>query len=195
MTIDWRDRYREENTPWDLGGPHPELARRLERGDPRLVPRGGGRAFVPGCGRGHDALALARAGWEVVAMDAVPELEEAWPAGVGGLRFAVGDALAYEDEAFDLLFEHTFFCAIPRQSRSEYGAMARRLVAPGGALCALVFPIDRPADREGPPHAWNAGDLAAELGPGFALEEAASDVLAVERREWREGWATFVRER
>ena len=72
---DWAARYEEEHTPWDLGAPHPALAAELEKD--LLGRRRCGhdaRAFVPGCGRGHDALALAKAGWVVTAMDMVRDL-------------------------------------------------------------------------------------------------------------------------
>ncbi|MEL6712741.1 MAG: hypothetical protein AAFP86_03160, partial [Planctomycetota bacterium] len=63
--VDWADRYRAGDTPWDIGGPHPELSIRLQDG--RLAPPepGESRALVPGAGRGHDAIALARRGWQV----------------------------------------------------------------------------------------------------------------------------------
>ena len=72
---DWAAHYAAANTPWDLGGPHPELSQRLSDGD-LAPPRDGARALVPGCGHGHDALALARRGWVVTAVDLVADLAE-----------------------------------------------------------------------------------------------------------------------
>jgi 2-polyprenyl-3-methyl-5-hydroxy-6-metoxy-1,4-benzoquinol methylase len=71
--VDWGQRYRDENTPWDRGRAHPSLQARLDSGE-LAPPHENASCFVPGCGRGHDALGLARAGWKVTAMDMVSDL-------------------------------------------------------------------------------------------------------------------------
>ena len=195
--IDWSERYRTGNTPWDVGAAHPELAARLAAPDASVrTPRPGARAFVGGCGRGHDALALARAGWSVVAADSAPEVEPlvAPPLAALGGRFVVGDALAFEDErAYELVFEHTFFCAIDPARRADWGALASRLLVPGGRLVALVFPFDRPDELAGPPWRTSAALLGDALGADFALREDVPVAHRVERREWQERWVVFER--
>ena len=104
----WTERYASADTPWDLGTPHPELSLRLQDG--RLAPPvEGARALVPGAGWGHDAIALARRGWVVTAVDFVGSLE----ARVAPLlerhggKFVVADALSLEfDEPFDQRYLH-----------------------------------------------------------------------------------------
>lgn len=190
----WRGRYRSGDTPWHVEGGHPELAERLAGGELGLVP--GARAYVPGCGRGHDALLLSRAGAHVTAVDLIDELA---PLLAGALerhggRFIVADALAFTPEPrADLLFEHTFFCAIPPERRADYGAMARRALLPGGRLFALVFPIGRPPELGGPPHAVTTAELARALGDEFelVLDEPVRQRLAT--RPWEERWASFRR--
>ncbi|RMG42517.1 MAG: methyltransferase domain-containing protein [Acidobacteria bacterium] len=189
----WAERYAAGDTPWDLGKPHPELVRRLAAG--QLSPPPGGRALVPGCGRGHDAGALAQAGWKVVAIDVVdglarevgPRLER------HGGRFVAGDALAWEPPApFHLLFEHTFFCALDPSERPRYGAMARRALAPGGLLVAVVFPCGKPASAGGPPYGFTPADLEEVLGPEFVrLRDEPCRHRA--RDVWDERWTQWVR--
>lgn len=192
--MDWGARYREGNTPWDVGGPHPELAARLARGEaPLRPPRPGARALVPGCGRGHDALALARAGWRVTAVDLVPELgAELGPAlAATGGRFIAGDALRFDDgQPYELFFEHTFFSAIEPAQRPQWGALVRRQLAPGGWLAAVAFPADRPDAEGGPPWRTTAALLAEALGPDFALR-ADEPVRARTQRGWEERWTVF----
>lgn len=198
--FDWGRRYRDANTPWDCGGPHPEFVARLAAGERALsVPREPGasaRAFVPGCGRGHDALALAKLGWEVTAVDLVPELaDEVGPrlAPYRG-RYLVSDALAFAlSPKADLLFEHTFFSTLPPDRRREYGRMARRTLRVGGALVAIVFPIGRPADMDGPPFGYATEDLGRALGKSFKLRVDEPVQHPFERREWAERWAVFER--
>ncbi|MEO8677010.1 MAG: methyltransferase domain-containing protein [Casimicrobiaceae bacterium] len=188
-SFDWADRYARNDTNWDLGMPHPELAARIAAGE--LHAR---RAFVGGCGRGHDALALARAEARVTAIDIVPALAEGLAdrlRALGG-EFLVADALAFvPKEPFDLVFEHTFFCALPPTLRPRWGELARRVLAPKGRLWALVFPFDKPLEQGGPPFGTTTDDLATALGPGFRLLEDAPVRHRSPKRAWREHWAVF----
>lgn len=199
MPHDWRSSYERGDTPWDLGRAHPELEERLARAE--VLPAGrlrGARALVPGCGRGWDALALARAGMQVSAVDLVGELAptvEAALAPLGG-RFLAGDALGIEDEAgFDLLWEHTFFCAIEPELRPRYGELARRVLRPGARLAALAFPVGKAPELGGPPFGISAAELARALGPAFRLLADEPVRRRVSRRTFEERFLLFERER
>ena len=74
-----------------------------------LLPPGPGRALDLGTGAGHGAVALVGAGYEVDALDAVPQMvatarETAKEAGVDA-RFLVGEAecLPFDDATFDVV--------------------------------------------------------------------------------------------
>jgi methyl halide transferase len=193
MTVDWKARYAAAQTPWDLGGPHPELLARIASGAMK-PPAPGARACVPGCGRGWDAVALAEAGWSVTAVDLVDTLAERLVpvlSGLGG-RFVAGDALAFEDAPFELLFDHTFFCALDPSQRPHWGEMATRLLAPGGRIAALVFPVGKPPEDGGPPFGMSAEALMGALGPGWQLTEDVP-VSHPAGRAWDERWAGAVR--
>lgn len=89
------------------------------------------------------------------------------------LRYLVGDAL---DAGFvmdavgavDLLWDHTFFCAVPLELRPRIGALAEAVVKPGGLVASGIFPVGRPRGEEGPPWAYEPADLD-ELLPSFEL--------------------------
>jgi len=193
--VDWAARYREADTPWDLGAAHPELRRLLEEG--LLAPSpGGDRALVPGCGNGHDARALARAGWRVTALDCVAGVDGALGSDLAALggELVVTDALAYDGGgAFALVWDHTFFCAIAPEQRRAWGKMVGRALAPGGAVQALVFPCDKPASEGGPPHGFAPEAMGAALGPGFRLVSDTPVARGVEHRSWVERLARFER--
>lgn len=197
---DWHQRYRDRHTPWDLGEAHPELVRRLAAGGLE-PPRPGARALVPGCGRGWDAIALAEAGWAVAAVDLVEDLREGIGerlAGLGG-RFLVADALETEwmEEAglepgcFELLFDHTFFCALPLERRPDFGLLARRALAPGSRLCSLVFPVGKPLEQGGPPYSMAPEDLERVLGLEFQIAGTERVPEAVGGRVWETRWCRF----
>lgn len=168
--VDWDSRYVAGTTGWDLGGPVPLLTDALAAG---LLPAAG-TAFVPGAGRGYDAGELAAAGWTVVACDLSPTAAgyaaEHFPA----VDYVVGDALdatqalAHTGGPVDLLWDHTFFCALPPAARPRVGDLARAVVRPGGLLGSGVFPLDRD-DGEGPPYRYLPEDMGAVLGDDFEL--------------------------
>ena len=195
--VDWSARYQSNDTPWDLGGAHPELAARIAEG---LVasPSSRRRAVVPGCGRGHDALALARAGWHVTAIDFVDPtggLLGVQLSSLGG-RLLIEDALAHTPEApYDLIFEHTFFCAIDPGLRPRWSEFVARSLAPEGQLCALVFPVGKPASEGGPPFGTTLADLLVALGERFRARVDEPVRFGVSKRGWPERWAVLERAR
>lgn len=187
---DWAAYYREEDTPWDCGEPHPELVARFR------VRDGEKRGFVAGCGFAHDAWLLGDRGLYVLGLDYVEALAE--PASkrlaeCGG-EFLVTDVFQWQpEELFDVAFEHTFFCAIEPEQRPQWGAMMKRALRPGGRLCALAYPIGKPAENGGPPHGYSPTDLQSALGSDFecTLDEPVKHTL--DRRDWEERWVEFVR--
>ena len=202
---DWAARYRVDDTPWDLGAAHPELARRLAaRGAlgsfpdspaSALTPRGSGRALVPGCGRGHDAAALTEAGWRVIAVDAValrtPALERVV---AGGGSYRVEDALSLRlDEPVELVFDHTFFCALQPADRERFGALVRASLAPGGTFCSLLFPHEKPLDTGGPPWGLVLEDYRRVLEPELRVVLDEPVERSVAKRTWPERWVCFER--
>ena len=190
----WSARYDLGFTPWDLGAPHPELVRRLAE-DPSLGVTEARTAYVPGCGSGHDAAALAASGWDVTAVDFAasvePELRrrlEPFDAHVH-----IGDALGFRSAAaFDLIFDHTFFCAIDPSERSAFGDMVERLLGADGTLISIVYPLEKPVADGGPPWGIDAQTISGALGPTFAptFEGSRSTVAG---RRWPHMWVEWKR--
>ena len=187
---EWSARYAADDTPWNLGSAHPELSLRLQDG--RLSPpHEGATALVPGAGWGHDAVALARRGWTVTAVDFVESLEQRLGPQLARLsgRFIAADVLSLDSaEPFDLIWDHTFFCAIPPALRLKWGAKAAELVKPGGQYAGLVFPVGKPVEAAGPPFGMDCDALLAALGPYFRRREAEPVTRPLKQRKWREFW-------
>lgn len=169
---DWNQRYSGGNVPgWDLGRPSPVVLRLLP-----VVHHPPARVLVPGCGLGHDARAMENRGYRVVALDLAPAAAERARA-VNGLDVQVGDFLQSDFAGgFDLLLEHTLFCAIRPADRDRYVAAAARALRPGGKLFGAFLDFDNanfPApgvQRPGPPFGTNASDLLHRFSPHFEVE-------------------------
>ena len=147
----WRGRYRTGRTPWDLGAVSAPVRTLVERWFPPS-----GRVFIPGCGRGHEALFLAERGYAVTALDLVPEplayLREQAAARALRLDIREGDlfALAAEEQArYDVWLEQTCLCALPPARFADYEALAQRLLKPGGQLLGVFMEV---SCDEGPPY-------------------------------------------
>lgn len=135
----WAERWRNHNTPWDMGRPHPSLALLVDKARPS------GRVYIPACGRAHEGDWFARRGHSVVAEDIVPEaIDEARRlyGQTPGLILRVGNLFevsADDKNAFDVVFDRAAFCAMaPDQWPAYLQAAADRLV-PGGWLLSLPF--------------------------------------------------------
>jgi SAM-dependent methyltransferase len=162
----WDDRWVRGDTPWDMAQPAPPLVQAVERG----LVAGRARVLVPGCGAGHDARFLAARGFDVTAVDisaaalararAMAEAEGARVAFVEADLFALPPELG----TFDVVWEHTCFCAIDPSRRDDYVRAVADALRPGGRLLGLFFDI-RP--ETGPPFGTSAEEIRHRFGARF----------------------------
>lgn len=192
--IDWENCYQVGETPWDKAAAAPELPLILRAGLLR------GQVLVPGCGRGHDARAIAAAGGgEVVGVDLAPSaVREARALGVpAGLRFEEGNLFSLPQEwlgTFDWVWEHTCFCAIDPGERQNYVDSVHAVLRPEGRLIGTFFlnPSMDPGEQ-GPPFGVTEEELDRLFGERFKLESQWLPRAAFPGREGRELMRQFLR--
>jgi SAM-dependent methyltransferase len=192
----WEGLYADGRDRWELGTAAPPLAERLRTLDLTslsLAPLGGpGRAIVPGCGRGHEVLLLAELGWDAVGIDfaEAPLLDARAAAAQRGLApsFVQGDWFAAADRpgwrgSFDLVVEHTCYCAIDPSRRRDYVDTAADVLRPGGRLIGLLWQCGA---EGGPPWDTTPDDARRNFGRWFTIERLEPAVGSLERRggEW-----------
>ncbi|KAK0741254.1 S-adenosyl-L-methionine-dependent methyltransferase [Schizothecium vesticola] len=199
----WQDAY----TPWDRGTPSIALADLLTEQRSLFPPTPSTRptALVPGCGRGYDVLLLSAFGYNVTGLDAsstslarAAEIEAASassdeevyaardPArGKGKVTWLNADFFDEEAEGmkgkeFDLVFDYTFFVALPPDARPRWAARMAQLVRPsGGRLVCLEWPLGKKPSAGGPPWAPSREAYLAHLAhPGEEVEYDAEGVVA-----------------
>lgn len=164
--VDWEALYCQGETPWDKGSAAPGLVDFLQF-QPDLKR---GRVLVPGCGLGHDAREWANAGFDVTGLDLAPTAVRVAQGriGRGRLRFECGNFFEHRDSrGYDVIFEHTLFCAIPVESRPLYVASIRRLLRPGGHFVAVHYL--NPRDPTGPPFGVSRGEILDRFSVGMQL--------------------------
>lgn len=81
------------------------------------------------------------------------------------------NTLPTTDEKFDLIFDYTFLCALPRELRPTWAKRMSELLAPDGFLVCLEWPLQKSPKEGGPPHGLSA-ELYEELlrKPGQEVE-------------------------
>ena len=165
----WQARYDEESTGWDRGGASPTVQRWLT--STTLAPC---RILVPGCGRGHEVVALAAAGFEVVAIDYAPSAVAAVRESLAlqGLHAEVvqADVFDYQPNTpFNAVYEQTCLCALPPTRWGCYERQLSKWLLPGGRLFAAFMQTE------------------SESGPPFACPpEVMRELFAPARWEWPE---------
>ncbi|OGG44845.1 MAG: hypothetical protein A3F84_00505 [Candidatus Handelsmanbacteria bacterium RIFCSPLOWO2_12_FULL_64_10] len=189
----WQAVYDEHETPpWDKGEPAPPLVRAV-RG--ARLPKGT-RALTPGCGRGHEALFLAREGFEVTAVDFAPGAVAYLKARAGGLPiqalerdlFSLGEDMAGR---FDLVVEHTCFCAIPVEMRDAYAEVVAKVLTDSGRIIGLFYETEK---EDGPPFRTTDEDVRRHFEGYFDILGCARPEDSFENRLGKE-WLVEMRKR
>lgn len=137
---EWEARYREGNTGWDRGGASPALEAWLTAGE---LPSPC-RTLIPGCGRGHEILALARRGVAVTGIDfapsAIAHVRQALSREGLHAELLQADVMAWQPETpYDAVYEQTCLCALPEDAWPGYAARLHAWLRPGGRLYALFM--------------------------------------------------------
>jgi SAM-dependent methyltransferase len=171
----WSERFAQAFMPWDKGGV-PEALLRFVAQSPRPLA-----TLIPGCGTGYEAACLARAGWDVVAIDFSPAAVEAAQRHLGPWadRIVLADFFDYQPpHPLELIYERAFLCALPPRMRPAIAARWARLLPPGGLLAGFFF--TEPTEK-GPPFGIAQDALDVLLHPYFEriADEAVADSLPV----------------
>jgi SAM-dependent methyltransferase len=166
--IQWNDRYRDGNLPWDTGRPSSELQRVLSTNG--IQPC---RALDIGCGTGTNSVWLAQQGYEVTGIDVAPlaverAKERAHAAGVTA-HFAVADALHLPDlnGPFAFFFDRGCYHAVRREAPHAYAPAVAKQLAPGARGLVLAGNAREPHDP-GPPVVTEE-QIRDDLGAEFQI--------------------------
>ncbi|KAI8611401.1 S-adenosyl-L-methionine-dependent methyltransferase [Chytriomyces sp. MP71] len=172
----WENAWQKDRTGWDLGGATPALVALLRTHTETLFPaqKGSWRVLVPGCGRGYDlaAFVAAKSGITALGVDisptAVRELREVQKLGDDVAQVVCADFFGFEADAFDVVFDHTFLCALHPSLQPVWAAKMASLVARDGHLVCYMFPLRDP-DELGPPYALSVALYDTLLSAAFEM--------------------------
>ncbi|AZZ38020.1 class I SAM-dependent methyltransferase [Bdellovibrio sp. qaytius] len=180
----WTDIYNEGNPGWDLGEPAVAFKDMIQR---IKLPKS--RILVLGCGAGHDAALFAEAGHVVTAVDfsegAIKKAKSLY-SHLENLTFVQQDIFALPhdwNETFDVIVEHTCFCAIDPDRRKEMVKLWRRLLHEEGQIMGVFFAMLK---RAGPPYGSSEWEIRELLKNSFHFLFWGRWRESIPRREGRE---------
>ncbi len=176
----WDDRVARDFTPWDSGG----VPQRLQDFSRHSPPR---RTFVAGCGSAWEVRHLLEAGWDVTAIDFSPLAVARACTTLGPFASHVqqADFFSFQANAFELIYERAFLCALPPQRWPDIVARWDELLIEGGLLAGFFFFA---TTRSGPPFGAEPEALQALLQPHFDLLDDVPVEDSIEVFAGKERW-------
>src|SRR5262249_4340574 len=150
---------------------------------------------IPGCGRGHELLALGQAGIAAVGLDYAPAAVALARERLGTLPGSVeqADVLEWRPAApVGPVYEQTCLCALHPDHWRRYADQLHGWLKPGGQLLALVMQARRDGAAqglvEGPPYHVDINTMRA-LFPASRWEWPAPPYEAVPHGQ---GWSELA---
>ncbi len=193
--MDWNSRYVDADTPWDKGAATPVLGELIQCKPEYFIE--GGRALVPGCGRGYDVIPLLDQGMKVTGMDisqAALNEAEILHGSSDDLNWLQADLFQAQDgleNVYDVVWEHTCYCAIQPSQREDYVDAMSHFIRPNGYLAGVFFIETGKPLEEGPPFKTSKQEVYENFGRKFKLVwegKPESSYPGREDREWLMVW-------
>ena len=162
-----------ENIPWASKDVNKHLKSYLDAREEHK-----GRALVIGCGLGDDAYALAKAGYDVVAIDVSQTALNLAKKRFSGVTIAfekqdIFDMPSKYDADFDFVFEALTIQSLPREFRGKIIQAIVKSVALQGKLLVVAHKQNRVFD--GPP--WPLKDEDMTLFKEEGMKEVEFDII------------------
>ncbi len=182
-----RQRYLEQNVPWDHALPPPEVLAYAAGHAP-------GRLLDLGCGYGRACLHLAGLGWRCDGVDFVPEaiqgararVEAAGLSDLVKLHQADVSELGFLTGPYDLVLDVGCLHSQAESVCDRYAAHVARLCRPGGVYLLFAHLGDEASPDQ---RRWlTQATLDGLFVKDFVLERLELGTTTVADETWRSGW-------
>ena len=183
----WDQAYKDGNTTWDLGGPTPAFTHWINNQKKQLS------ICILGAGNGWDAINFAKKGHNITAVDfassAISNMRKGSIACNVNLNLIHLDIFNLDNifqSKFDIVLEYTCYCAIDPSMRSDYVEIVNTILKPGGKFVAILFPLDKPINEDGPPYGVNLIITLESFYQYFSLDTKEYPIHSIKSRKGRE---------
>ena len=183
----WDQQYIENLDAWDLKTPTPIFIDLLNKGFFTL----NSSLLVTGCGKGYDAVAAAKHGLNVYAVDfSVKAIEFAKTIANKNdvkINFIVDDIFNLPqniETRYDYIFDYVTYCSFDPIRRREYAKTIFSLLNDSGRFVFILFPVEK---REGgPPFGIDEDETKNIFSKFLTLELSEKDINSIKSRRGRE---------
>lgn len=198
MTVEerFKERYKEGNTPWDIGQPDFNLVETVTAR--KIAPC---QALDIGCGTGDNSIWLAQNKFSVIGIDA-SELAVGKAVAKAGeakvqcdfrvLDFRTADV---PDAPFGLVFDRGWFHTLTSDpDRKTFADKVAALLTPDGLWLSLLGNADEIRDRPGPPQR-TAANIVLAVEPSLEILSLTSTTFGSNRQNPPRAWVCLMRKR
>ncbi len=92
--------------------------------------------------------------------------------------------------AFDIIYDYTFFCAINPERRKKYAEKINLLLKAEGKLFAILFPVEN--KEGGPPFGINVIEFYENISRFLTLEFSSKRIDSIKPRRGREVLQIYI---
>ena len=191
--IYWTNRYKNENTGWDIGYPSTPLKEYIDQLRDKTIS-----ILIPGAGNAYEAEYLIRQGFNnVFILDIsefpLKEFQKRNP-NFPKNQLICEDFFKHEGK-YDLILEQTFFCSmVPTdENRINYARHMSHLLNKKGKLVGLWFNIPLNEDLEKRPFGGDKELYLAYIGPYFTVKSFEKSYNSISQRSGNEFFGIFNR--
>ena len=184
----WDNRYLKNDIGWDLGEVSPPLKAYFDQLTNKQL-----KILIPGGGNSYEAAYLFKNGFKNVfvidfsktALDNIKKRVPNFPLN----QLIQGNFFDLED-AFDLIIEQTFFCAIHPNLRKQYAKKIHQLLVPKGKLVGLMFNV--PLNSNKPPFGGDKKEYLNYFNANFEIQEMKTCINSHNSRKGRELFVKII---
>ncbi len=160
-------RWAMDQTGWDLGEVSPPIKTYIDQLKNKDVA-----ILIPGCGNAYEAEYLSKQGFTNITLIDIAELAckrlQQKFHNNHAVKVVCEDFFNHQG-SYDLILEHTFFCAINRGLREKYVSKMFDLLNEGGRIAGLLFASE--FESEGPPFGGNLNEYINLFSAHFNIRK------------------------
>jgi SAM-dependent methyltransferase len=163
----WNKKYRNNKTGWDIGAIATPIKEYIDQLDSKNLT-----ILIPGSGNSWEAEYLFQNQFmntNVIDISklAIKRFTKRFPQFPSKNIFEQN--FFDHTQEYDLIVEHTFFCALTPNLRSDYVKKMHLLLKPQGKLVGLLF--DRPLNKDHPPFGGSLAEYWELFEPYFQIKK------------------------
>lgn len=185
----WNERYKKEETGWDVGSITTPLKEYIDQIKDKTL-----KILIPGAGNSYEFEYLLNQGFtNVHVLDFVQlplnNIKNRIP-NCDSKKLIHSDFFEHED-AYDLIIEQTFFCALEPSLRTKYVDKMNSLLKTNGKLIGLLFQF--PLTEIGPPFGGSKEEYLNLFQNDFNIKTLETAYNSIKPREKNELFFIFTK--